>query len=114
MSRSFPADEVHYGAHALREDKEKNRKEKTTSKRTESEIALLAQAGIEIMKILKSKIALQLFPEMSEKPETAVQHMRRWIKGDPELREKLQKTGYKTRSKFINKRQANLILYYLE
>lgn len=65
------------------------------------------------MKILKSQIALQLFPEMSEKPETAVQHMRRWIKGDPELYEKLQKAGYKTRSKFINKRQANLILYYL-
>lgn len=66
------------------------------------------------MKILKSQVALRLFPEMSEKTESAVQHMRRWIKGDPELCEKLTKAGYKTRSKFMTKKQADLILYYLE
>lgn len=40
--------------------------------------------------------------------------MRRLIKGDPELTEKLKKSGYKARSRYITKRQAELILYYLE
>lgn len=66
------------------------------------------------MKILKSKIALQLFPELSDNPQNAMQKMRRWIKGDPELYEKLKKAGYKSKSMFITKRQADLILYYLE
>ena len=117
MSRRCPADipqiEDTTARTRNREEKEKNRKEKTTSKRTES-VALLAQAGNAFMKILKSQVALRLFPEMSEKTESAVQHMRRWIKGDPELCEKLTKAGYKTRSKFMTKKQADLILYYLE
>lgn len=65
------------------------------------------------MKILKSQIALQLFPELSD-PHNAMQKMRRWIKGDPELYEKLKKAGYKSKSMTITKRQADLILYYLE
>lgn len=66
------------------------------------------------MKILKSQIALQLFPELSDNPRMALQNMRRWIKGDPELYAKLTEAGYKTKNKYITKRQADLILYYLE
>ncbi len=66
------------------------------------------------MKIRKLQIALQLFPELSDNPRMAVQKMRRWIKGDPELQEKLIAAGFKSKKKYITKKQANLVMYYLE
>lgn len=65
------------------------------------------------MKILKSKIALQYFPEDIDRPGTAVHHLRDWIVGNKELSQKLSAMGYNPKSKCFNKRQIKLIYYYL-
>ena len=65
------------------------------------------------MKFTKYQIALQIFPDQIDNPNNAVQHMRRWIRGDPELSNKLKKVKYNPKNKCITKRQAELILRYL-
>jgi len=65
------------------------------------------------MKFTKFQVALQIFPDLQDKPDTAVQRMRRWILGDPELQEKLRKAKYRSKSKCLTKKQSELILRYL-
>lgn len=65
------------------------------------------------MKILKSKIALLYFPELSDNPPSALHRLRNWIKRNKHLMRRLQKMGYNPRSRFFNNSQVSLIYEYL-
>lgn len=65
------------------------------------------------MKFYKSTIALQYFPENTDRPNSAVHRLREWILKNKELCLKLNQVGYNPKSKCFNKRQIKLIYYYL-
>lgn len=66
-----------------------------------------------IMKIRKSQIALQYFPELSGTPSSALHRLRNWMKRNKPLMQKLHKMGYNTNGYYFNKRQVMLIYEYL-
>lgn len=42
-----------------------------------------------------------------------MRYLRRAIKGDPELEEKLRKAGYRPRLRYLTERQMRILTYYI-
>lgn len=59
---------------------------------------------------LKRELAQAYFPSASGR--SALQHLRRAIKGDPQLRGELARAGYKVRTHYFTLRQARILDFY--
>lgn len=59
---------------------------------------------------LKRDLAQSYFPSASGR--SALQHLRRAIKGDPQLRGELSRAGYKVRTHYFTLRQARILDFY--
>lgn len=59
---------------------------------------------------LKRELAQAYFPSVSGR--SALQHLRRAIKGDPQLRGELVRAGYKVRTHYFTLRQARILDFY--
>lgn len=58
----------------------------------------------------KFQVAMLYFPDDSY--DTASRKLRRWIGGDPPLREALLRTDYRTRQRHFTETQLNLLKEY--
>lgn len=61
--------------------------------------------------VLKQEIAIKLYPD-SISEHAALQHLRREINTNPEIKSKISKAGY-TRKHYYNKQQLEIILTHL-
>lgn len=59
---------------------------------------------------LKRELAQAYFPSASGR--SALQHLRRAIKSDPQLRGELARAGYKVRTHYFTLRQARILDFY--
>lgn len=59
---------------------------------------------------LKRDLAQTYFPSASAR--SALQHLRRAIKGDPQLRGELLRAGYKVRTHYFTLRQVRILDFY--
>ena len=60
----------------------------------------------------KSELALLYFPDASS-AHTAVNHLMSWIRRNPQLKEQLEKMGYRKSAKFFTPKEVKLIVEYL-
>ncbi len=61
----------------------------------------------------KFQIALQYFPDLMDRPATAIKRLYRMIERCTELKSKLLQTGYRPSAKILTPRQVALIYEYL-
>ncbi len=59
----------------------------------------------------KKELALLYFPD--SEPNTAVNHLMRWIRRSPTLYQQLQALGYRPTNKFFTPRQVAAIITHL-
>lgn len=59
----------------------------------------------------KRSAAARFFPAPTA--TTSMRYLRRAIKGDPELEEKLRKAGYRPRLRYLTERQMRILTYYI-